>query len=85
LRPRLTAGLPLSRHRSACEWLLLQGSCLLRPQVASAIHATNTPYSYPGGVYVRKGTKYVRAPRKRRTSQNSVKWKFAEFPFYEVG
>jgi len=32
-------------------------------------------------VYVRWGTKHVRAPRKRRTSENTVNTKFAEFPF----
>jgi hypothetical protein len=26
-----------------------------------------------------------KAPRKRRTSQNSVNAKFAEFPFYALG
>jgi hypothetical protein len=32
-------------------------------------------------VYVRQGTKHVRVPRKRRTSENPQKAKFAEFLF----
>jgi hypothetical protein len=36
-------------------------------------------------MYVRQGTKHVRAPRKRRTSENSVYAKFTVLAFYEVG
>jgi len=35
-------------------------------------------------VYVRHGTKRVRVPRKRRTSENSVMAKFAEFLFHAL-
>jgi hypothetical protein len=35
-------------------------------------------------MYVRHGTKHVRAPRKRRTSENAVKRKFAVFHKSEV-
>jgi hypothetical protein len=35
-------------------------------------------------MYMLQGTKHVRAPRKRRTSENSVKAKFAEFPFHTL-
>src|SRR5829696_1463595 len=43
---------------------------VLRPHAASAGHVTKPAYSCLRGVYVRHGTKYVRAPRKRRTSEN---------------
>jgi hypothetical protein len=36
------------------------------------------------GVYVRQGTKHVRAARKRRISENSVKANFAEFYFHAL-
>jgi hypothetical protein len=52
---------------------------VLRPHVASAGHVTRAAYSCFRGMYVRKGTNYVRAPRKRRASENAVKAKFAEF------
>jgi hypothetical protein len=33
---------------------------------------------------MRHGTKHVRAPKKRRTSESSVKRKFEEFYFHSV-
>jgi hypothetical protein len=35
-------------------------------------------------MYVRCGTKHVRAPRKRRTCENAVYAKFAEFLFHAL-
>src|SRR5215213_6372646 len=62
-----------------CGWV-----AVLRPHAASAGHVTKATYSYLRGVYVRHGTKHVRAPRKRRTSENAVKRKFAVFHKSEV-
>src|SRR5215210_7162433 len=44
---------------------------VLRLHAASAGHATKVAYSCLRGMYVRYSTKHVRAPKKRRTSQNS--------------
>jgi hypothetical protein len=54
---------------------------VLRLHAASAGHVTKAAYSCVSAMYVRYGTKHARVPRKRRTSQNSVKAKFAEFLF----
>src|SRR5215208_530817 len=43
---------------------------VLRLPAASAGHATKVAYSCLRGMYVRYSTKHVRAPKKRRTSQN---------------
>jgi hypothetical protein len=47
-------------------------------------HVTRAAYSCVRGMYVRKGTKYVRAPRKRRTSEKPQKAKFAEYLFHAL-
>jgi hypothetical protein len=69
-------------------WLEVAGPSLeggqvavLRLHVASAGHVTKSAYACVRRVYVRQGTKHVRAPRKRRISENSVKANFAEFFF----
>jgi hypothetical protein len=36
-------------------------------------------------MYVRHGTKHVRAPKKRRTPENSVPTNFGEFTFQALG
>jgi hypothetical protein len=58
---------------------------VLRLHAASTGHVTKAAYSYVRGMYVRQGTKHVRAPKKRRTSENSVTAKFAEFLFHALG
>src|SRR5215212_6006425 len=47
-------------------------------------YVTKAAYSCLRGVYVRHGTKYYRAPRKHRTSENPQKAKFAEFLFHAL-
>jgi hypothetical protein len=47
-------------------------------------HVTSAAYSCLRTVYVLQGTKHVRVPRKRRTSENSVKAKFAEILFHAL-
>jgi hypothetical protein len=51
---------------------------VLRLHAASVGHATNAAYSCVRGMYVRQGTKQVRAPRKPRASENSVNANFHE-------
>src|SRR5215217_1482720 len=57
---------------------------VLRLHTASTGHVTKPAYSCVRGMYVRCGTKVVRAPRKLRTSENSYSThsgeKGAEFP-----
>src|SRR5215212_1467478 len=60
-------------------------SCALYLLALSGTQVTSAAYSCVRVVYVRHGPKHFRAPRKRRTSENSVNTKFAEFLFYEVG
>src|SRR5215218_648108 len=57
---------------------------ILRPHAASTGYATKAAYSCLRRVYVRQGTKLVRAPTKRRTSENAQKAKFAEFLFHAL-
>src|ERR671921_2907145 len=57
---------------------------VLRLHAVSAGRVTKAAYSCLSGMYVRHGTKYERAPRKFRTSENSVKAKFAELPFHAL-
>src|SRR5215216_2075870 len=47
-------------------------------------YVTKAAYSCLRGVYVRHGTKYARAPRKRRTSENPQNANFALSEFSEV-
>src|SRR5215217_7386035 len=91
LRPRL-----VQRHVSLLPPMQKQGVAgevaspgleggqvaVLRPRAASIGHVTKAAYSSSNGMYVRHGTKHVRAPRKRRTSENSVKAKFAQYPYH---
>src|SRR5215203_906618 len=44
----------------------------------TSLGVTVAPYSCLRGMYMRHGTKHVRAPKKRRTSKNAVNAKFAE-------
>src|SRR5215218_3673363 len=52
--------------------------------VASAGHVTKKSYSCVRRMYVRHGTKHVRAPKKRRTPENSVKASFGESTFHAL-
>src|SRR5215213_8287882 len=52
---------------------------VLRLHAASASHVTKVAYSCLRGMYVRYSTKHVRAPKKRRTSQNSPSTHSAEY------
>jgi hypothetical protein len=66
-----------------------------RDQQSYALPHLLTPFAYSRRdgpaysclrvVYVRHGTKYDRAPRNLRTSQNAQKAKFAEFLFHALG
>jgi hypothetical protein len=79
------AGAPALNYLQVADPCLEGGQvAILRPHVASSCHVTKAAYSCLRGVYVRWGTKYVRAPRKRRTSENAQKAKFAEFPFHAL-
>src|SRR5215204_2387557 len=82
LRPRLAAGLPLSSGTDAPasrRHVVVGGVAspdlgggqvaVLRLHAAPVGHATNAAYSCLRAVYVLQGTKCVRAPRKRRTSE----------------
>jgi hypothetical protein len=66
---------------------MLKGQvAVLRLHAATAGHVTKAAYACLKIVYVLQGTKHVRAPKKRRTSENSVnrKFNFAEFPFHAL-
>src|SRR5215211_6456136 len=55
---------------------MLKGQvAVLRLHAATAGHVTKAAYACLKIVYVLQGTKHVRAPMKRRTSENSVKRK----------
>src|SRR5215207_5939219 len=58
---------------------------VLRLHAASTGHVTKPAYSCVRGMYVRCGTKVVRVPRKRRTSENAQNANFAFTEFYEGG
>src|SRR5215208_5932313 len=57
---------------------------VLRLHAASTGHVTKPAYSCVRGMYVRCGTKVVRVPRKRRTSENPQNANFVEFYKGEV-
>src|ERR687898_3361447 len=86
---KLRGGAPTKRQvvgRVASPHLEGVQVAVLRLHAASVGHVTKPAYSCVRGVYVRQGTKHVRAPRKPRTSENPVmaKFNFREFLFHAL-